>query len=135
MIFSRADLSFVLLRCRAASFLADRSGADLSNAPSAHYCRFPAGGGADIVARLVGQALSERLSQPFIIENRPGAASNIATEAVVRAPAIGVMSAAGGMTGRLAQVIAYPRAHCDPSHAPPESNKSHSRVRGAFRAS
>jgi len=47
---------------------------------------FPAGGGADIVARLIGQCLSERLGQPFIIENRPGAASNIATEAVVRAP-------------------------------------------------
>jgi len=45
---------------------------------------FPAGGGADIVARLIGQWLSERLGQQFIIENRPGAGSNIATEAVVR---------------------------------------------------
>jgi tripartite-type tricarboxylate transporter receptor subunit TctC len=50
---------------------------------------FAAGGGADIVARLIGQWLSERLGQPFIIENRPGAASNIATEAVVRAAADG----------------------------------------------
>jgi tripartite-type tricarboxylate transporter receptor subunit TctC len=50
---------------------------------------FPPGGGADIVARLVGQRLSERLGQQFIIENRPGAAGNIATEAVVRAPADG----------------------------------------------
>jgi tripartite-type tricarboxylate transporter receptor subunit TctC len=47
---------------------------------------FPAGGGTDITARLMGQWLSERLAQPFIIENRPGASSNIATEAVVRAP-------------------------------------------------
>jgi tripartite-type tricarboxylate transporter receptor subunit TctC len=47
---------------------------------------FPPGGGADITARLIGQWLSERLGQPFIIENRPGAGSNIATEAVVRAP-------------------------------------------------
>jgi tripartite-type tricarboxylate transporter receptor subunit TctC len=46
---------------------------------------FPAGGGADVVARLLGQWLSERLGQPFIIENRPGAASNIGTETVVRA--------------------------------------------------
>ena len=46
---------------------------------------FPPGGGADIFARLIGQWLSERLGQPFIIENRPGATSNIATEAVVRA--------------------------------------------------
>jgi tripartite-type tricarboxylate transporter receptor subunit TctC len=49
----------------------------------------PAGGGFDIVARLMGQWLSERLGQPFVIENRPGASSNIATEAVVRAPADG----------------------------------------------
>jgi tripartite-type tricarboxylate transporter receptor subunit TctC len=50
---------------------------------------FPAGGGTDILTRLIGQWLLERLGQPFIIENRPGAASNIATEAVVRAPADG----------------------------------------------
>jgi tripartite-type tricarboxylate transporter receptor subunit TctC len=49
----------------------------------------PAGGGSDIVARLIGQGLSERLRRQFIIENRPGAGSNIATEAVVRAPSDG----------------------------------------------
>jgi tripartite-type tricarboxylate transporter receptor subunit TctC len=48
-----------------------------------------AGGGADIMARLIGQWLSERLGQQFIIENRPGAGTNIATEAVVRASADG----------------------------------------------
>ena len=47
---------------------------------------FPAGGGNDILARLMGQWLSERLGQPFVIENRPGAGTNIATEAVVSAP-------------------------------------------------
>jgi tripartite-type tricarboxylate transporter receptor subunit TctC len=47
---------------------------------------FAAGGAPDILARLIGQGLSERLGQPFVVENRPGAASNIATEAVVRAP-------------------------------------------------
>jgi tripartite-type tricarboxylate transporter receptor subunit TctC len=50
---------------------------------------FPAGGGVDIIARLIGHWLSERLGQPFVIENRPGANSNIATEAVVRAAADG----------------------------------------------
>jgi tripartite-type tricarboxylate transporter receptor subunit TctC len=45
---------------------------------------FPAGGGSDITARLIGQWLSERLGEPFIIENRPGAATNIAAEAVVK---------------------------------------------------
>ena len=50
---------------------------------------FPASGGTDITARLIGQWLSERLGQQFVIENRPGAGTNIATEAVVRAPADG----------------------------------------------
>ena len=50
---------------------------------------YPPGSGPDIEARLIGQWLSERLGQPFIIENRPGAGTNIATEAVVRAPADG----------------------------------------------
>jgi tripartite-type tricarboxylate transporter receptor subunit TctC len=45
----------------------------------------PPGGGIDVVARLIGQCLSERLGQPFVIEDRPGAATNIATESVVRA--------------------------------------------------
>jgi len=50
---------------------------------------FPAGGGADIVGRLIAQWLQERLGQPIVIENRPGAGTNIATEALVRAPADG----------------------------------------------
>jgi len=51
---------------------------------------FAAGGGpADILARLIGQWLSERLGQPFVIDNRPGGGGNIGTEAVVRAPADG----------------------------------------------
>jgi tripartite-type tricarboxylate transporter receptor subunit TctC len=47
---------------------------------------FPAGGVQDIIARLFAQELSERLGQPFVVENRPGAGGNIATEVVVRAP-------------------------------------------------
>jgi len=50
---------------------------------------FPPGGPADILARLMGQRLSERLGQSFIIENRAGAQGQIATEAVIRAPADG----------------------------------------------
>jgi tripartite-type tricarboxylate transporter receptor subunit TctC len=46
---------------------------------------FAPGGSSDIIARLMGQWLSERLGQPFVIENRPGAGGNIGTEAVVRA--------------------------------------------------
>ena len=50
---------------------------------------FAAGGPGDILARLIGQWLSERFGQPFVIENRPGGGSNIGTEAVVRAPGDG----------------------------------------------
>jgi tripartite-type tricarboxylate transporter receptor subunit TctC len=50
---------------------------------------FPPAGGADIMARLMGPWLSDRLGQSFVIENRPGAGSNIGTEAAVRAPADG----------------------------------------------
>jgi tripartite-type tricarboxylate transporter receptor subunit TctC len=52
---------------------------------------YPPGGVTDIVARLIGPWLSERLGQPFVIENRPGAGANIATEAVVRASPDGYM--------------------------------------------
>ena len=50
---------------------------------------FAAGGPNDVIARLIAEWLSQRLGQPFLVENRPGAGSNIATEAVVRAPADG----------------------------------------------
>src|SRR5438445_7387405 len=49
----------------------------------------PAGGGYDIVARLMSHFLSERLGQQFIVENRPGAGGNIGTETVARAAADG----------------------------------------------
>ena len=66
---------------------------------------FAASGGNDIVARLLGQWLSERLGQPFVIDNRPGGGSNIATEAVVHAPADGytllLVSAANAINATL----------------------------------
>jgi tripartite-type tricarboxylate transporter receptor subunit TctC len=58
---------------------------------------FPAGGTSDVLARLMGQWLSERLGRPFIVENRPGAGGNVGTEAVVRATADGyTLLQAGG---------------------------------------
>jgi tripartite-type tricarboxylate transporter receptor subunit TctC len=57
---------------------------------------FAAGGNFDTVARIIGEWLSEQLHQPVIVENRPGASSNLATEAAVRAPADGYTLMVGG---------------------------------------
>src|SRR6266404_8926143 len=54
----------------------------------------------DIMARLIGQWLSERLGQPFVIENRPGAGTTIGTEAVVKAPPDGLYAPACRRSGR-----------------------------------
>jgi tripartite-type tricarboxylate transporter receptor subunit TctC len=62
---------------------------------------FAAGGTTDAIARLIGQRLSERLGQQFVIENRPGASTNIATEAVARAPADGYTLITVGSTNAI----------------------------------
>ena len=62
---------------------------DYPSKPIHFIVGFAAGGGADIIARLLGQWLSDRLGQTVVVENRPGAATNIAVEAVARAPADG----------------------------------------------
>ena len=54
--------------------------------PVRYIVSAPPGGAQDILARLMGQWLSERLGQPFVVENRPGGGTNIGTEMVVRAP-------------------------------------------------
>jgi tripartite-type tricarboxylate transporter receptor subunit TctC len=69
------------------------------------------GGSADITCRLIGQWLSERLGQQFVIESRPGAGSNIGTEAVVRAPADGytilLVAPANAINATLYQKLPY----------------------------
>jgi tripartite-type tricarboxylate transporter receptor subunit TctC len=62
------------------------SALDYPSGPVRWIVGFAPGGGNDILARLLGQWLQEQLGQPFVIENRPGAGSNVATEAVVHAP-------------------------------------------------
>jgi tripartite-type tricarboxylate transporter receptor subunit TctC len=72
---------------------------------------FAAGGTQDIVARLIGQGLSERLGQQFIIENRPGANSNLAIETVVRAPAdgytLGIVGIANVLNATLFEKLSF----------------------------
>jgi len=80
-----------LAACVAAMPFVSRTGRAQAypNRPVRILVGFPAGGLADSGARLIAQALTERMSQQFIVENRPGAATNLATEAVVRSPADG----------------------------------------------
>jgi tripartite-type tricarboxylate transporter receptor subunit TctC len=73
---------------------------------------FTAGGAFDIVARLVAQWLTDQLQQPFIVENRPGASTNIATEAVIRAPADGYTLLLGGATNAINTSL-YPKLGFD----------------------
>jgi tripartite-type tricarboxylate transporter receptor subunit TctC len=83
-----ARRSFLRLAMSAAALSAASHGARGQSYPSRPVrmvVGFPAGGVGDILARLMGQWLSERLGQPFVVENRPGAAGNLAAEAVVRA--------------------------------------------------
>ena len=72
---------------------------------------FPAGGPTDLVARIIGQSLSERLGQQIVVENRPGAGSNIAAEAVVRSPADGytllMISAANAFNATLYDRLSF----------------------------
>ncbi len=65
--------------------ISDAAALDYPTRPVRWIVGYPAGGSTDIVARLVGQYLSEKLGQQFIIENKPGAGNNIATEAVIHA--------------------------------------------------
>ena len=58
---------------------------DYPTRPIRFVVGYPAGGATDILARLIGQRLSERLGQQFVIENKPGAGNNIGTETVVKA--------------------------------------------------
>src|ERR1051325_6004760 len=66
------------------------------NRPVRIIVGFAAGGNFDIVARVIAERMAERLRQPVIVENRPGASSNIAAEAAIRSPADGYTVLLGG---------------------------------------
>ena len=83
-----ARRQFLLLTASAIAFPATSEAQDYPTRAVHLIVPFPAGGQIDPIARIMGQWLSERLGQPFIVENRPGGATNIGTEAVIRAPAM-----------------------------------------------
>jgi len=87
MTFRRREFLSLAAGCVGASvFPAIAAAADYPVRPVRIFEGFGGGGTPDLVSRLIGQWLSERLGQPFVVENRTGAAGNIATEAVVTSP-------------------------------------------------
>ena len=79
------SLGFVALAVAATAPIGKTMAADYPTRPVKWVVGYPPGGATDIIARLIGQRLSERLGQQFVIENKPGAGNNIATESVINA--------------------------------------------------
>ena len=82
----RKFLHFATVAAAFPSLIGDASASDYPVRPVHIVVSFPPGGAPDIIARLIGQWLSERLDQQFFVDNRPGAAGNIGTEIVAKAP-------------------------------------------------
>jgi tripartite-type tricarboxylate transporter receptor subunit TctC len=89
MISRRSAVSLIALALAAAAPLGSALAQDYPTRPIKWVVGYPPGGATDIIARLIGQRLHEKLGQPVVIENKPGAGNNIATESVVNAPADG----------------------------------------------
>jgi tripartite-type tricarboxylate transporter receptor subunit TctC len=87
MIMKRRD--FVILLGGALVFAKAATAQTYPSRPVRLVVGFPPGGTTDIVGRIIGQCLSERLNASFVVENKPGAATNIAAESVVHAPSDG----------------------------------------------
>ena len=85
MASRRVVIGMIAIGISAFASIGGASALDYPTRPVRFVVGYPAGGATDILARLVGQRLSERLGQQFVIENKPGAGNNIGTEAVVNA--------------------------------------------------
>jgi tripartite-type tricarboxylate transporter receptor subunit TctC len=85
MISRRTAICLTAIGLSAIASIGSASAADYPNRPVRWVVGYPPGGATDIIARLIGQRLSEKLGQQFVIENKPGAGNNIATESVINA--------------------------------------------------
>src|SRR3954452_4321803 len=85
MISRRAAISLIAIAVATMAPIGSASALDYPTRPVRFVVGYPPGGATDILARLIGQRLSEKLGQQFVIENKPGAGNNIATESVVNA--------------------------------------------------
>src|SRR5918911_4438898 len=85
MISRRSAICLAVIGLSTAASIGSVSAADYPTRPVKWVVGYPPGGATDIIARLIGQRLSERLGQQFVVENKPGAGNNIGTGEVVRA--------------------------------------------------
>src|SRR5258708_4598735 len=85
MISRRTAICLTAIGLSAIASIGSAQAADYPTRPVRWVVGYPPGGATDIIARLIGQRLSEKLGQQFVIENKPGAGNNIATESVVNA--------------------------------------------------
>ena len=85
MTSRRAAIGLIAMGISAIASLGSASAADYPTRPVRFVVGYPPGGATDIIARLIGQRLSEKLGQQFVVENKPGAGNNIGTESVVNA--------------------------------------------------
>src|SRR5437868_5787350 len=85
MISRRTAICLTAIGLSAIASIGAASAADYPSRPVRWVVGYPPGGATDVIARLIGQRLSEKLGQQFVIENKPGAGNNIATESVVNA--------------------------------------------------
>jgi tripartite-type tricarboxylate transporter receptor subunit TctC len=85
----RMALGFALVAATAAAAVAQSMADGYPQRPVTFLCPFPAGGGTDIVTRMLAQELQEKLGKPFVVDNRPGAGTIVAAQATARAAADG----------------------------------------------
>jgi tripartite-type tricarboxylate transporter receptor subunit TctC len=85
MISRRTAICLAAIGLSAVASIGSASAQDYPTRPVKWVVGYPPGGATDIIARLIGQRLSEKLGQQFVIENKPGAGNNIATESVINA--------------------------------------------------
>lgn len=85
MVSLRAAIGLIALGFSACTSIGSAFALDYPTRPVRFVVGYPAGGATDILARLIGQKLSERTGQQFVVENKPGAGNNIGTESVVNA--------------------------------------------------
>src|SRR5947199_3775235 len=85
MLSRRAAIGLTAIGRSVFASIGSAPAADYPTRPVRFVVGYPPGGATDIIARLIGQRLSEKLGQQFVVENKPGAGNNIATESVVNA--------------------------------------------------